>query len=75
ARPQGHHGGPPSRPSSSRNPGSTAGRTGGRPGPRTTGTGRRRPSRPDPKLLRQRLIVFVVVTLLVALGIALAQKL
>lgn len=74
ARPQGPHGGPPSRPSSSRNPGSTAGRTGGRPGPRTTGTGRR-PSRPDPKLLRQRLIVFVVVTLIVALGIALAQKL
>ncbi|MFG2619685.1 serine/threonine-protein kinase [Streptomyces sp. NPDC048507] len=69
-------GGPSSRPSSPRNPGSTAGRTGGggRPGPRTTGTGRR-PSRPDPKLLRQRLIVFVVVTLLVALGIALAQKL
>ncbi|WP_405983157.1 serine/threonine-protein kinase [Streptomyces sp. NBC_00158] len=74
ARPQGPHSGPQSRPSSSRNPGSTAGRTGGRTGPRTTGTGRR-PSRPDPKLLRQRLIVFVVVTLIVALGIALAQKL
>ncbi|MFD0359449.1 protein kinase [Streptomyces sp. NPDC127110] len=74
ARPQGPHSGPQPRPSSSRNPGSTAGRTGGRPGPRTTGTGRR-PSRPDPKLLRQRLIVFVVVTLIVALGIALAQKL
>ncbi|MCX5379374.1 serine/threonine-protein kinase [Streptomyces sp. NBC_00091] len=74
ARPQGPHSGPHSRPSSPRNPGSTAGRTGGRPGPRTTGTGRR-PSRPDPKLLRQRLIVFVVVTLIVALGIALAQKL
>ncbi|MFB6518022.1 serine/threonine-protein kinase [Streptomyces sp. NPDC056401] len=76
---QGPRGGPDSRPSSARNtgsrgPGSTAGRTGGRPAPRTTGTGRR-PSRPDPKLMRQRLIVFVVVTLLVALGIALAQKL
>ncbi|MFC9298872.1 protein kinase [Streptomyces sp. NPDC057011] len=78
-RPQG---GPPSRPSSSRTPRTpggpssrpTAGRTGGRPGPRTTGTGRR-PSRPDPKLMRQRLIVFVVVTLIVALGIAAAQKL
>lgn len=72
-------GGPQSRPSSSRNPGGpasrpTAGRTGGRPAPRTTGAGRR-PSRPDPRLMRQRLIVFVVVTLIVALGIALAQKL
>ncbi|MFD9102681.1 protein kinase [Streptomyces virginiae] len=75
-------GGPHSRPSSSRNPRSpggpssrpTAGRTGGRPAPRTTGTGRR-PSRPDPKLMRQRLIVFIVVTLIVALGIAAAQKL
>lgn len=77
-RPQGPHSGTRPRPSGARNPGSTAGRTGsrtgGRTGPRTTGTGRR-PSRPDPKLLRQRLIVFVVVTLLVALGIALAQKL
>lgn len=42
----------------------------GRPGPRPTGTGRR-PA--NPRLLRQRLFVFVVVTLLVALGIALAQ--
>ncbi|MFI8345122.1 protein kinase [Streptomyces sp. NPDC085639] len=74
--------GPHSRPSSSRNPQHpggptsrpTSGRTGGRPAPRTTGTGRR-PSRPDPKLMRQRLIVFVVVTLIVALGIAAAQKL
>ncbi|MET9466931.1 serine/threonine-protein kinase [Streptomyces sp. NPDC006544] len=77
--PQSGQGGPHSRPSSPRNtgsrgPGSTAGRTGGRPAPRTTGTGRR-PSRPDPKLMRQRLVVFVVVTLIVALGIALAQKL
>lgn len=74
-------GGPHSRPSSSRNPRGpgpssrpTAGRTGGRPAPRTTGAGRR-PSRPDPKLMRQRLIVFIVVTLIVALGIAAAQKL
>ncbi|MFE7097406.1 serine/threonine-protein kinase [Streptomyces erythrochromogenes] len=74
--------GPHSRPSSSRNPRSpggpssrpTAGRTGGRQAPRTTGAGRR-PSRPDPKLMRQRLIVFIVVTLIVALGIAAAQKL
>lgn len=42
----------------------------GRPTPRPTGTGRR-PA--NPRLLRQRLFVFVVVTLLVALGIALAQ--
>jgi serine/threonine protein kinase len=42
----------------------------GRPGPRTTRTGRR-PA--NPRLLRQRLFVFVVVTLLVALGIAAAQ--
>ncbi|MEU6659377.1 serine/threonine-protein kinase [Streptomyces sp. NPDC046821] len=44
---------------------------GGRQGPRTTGTGTRRPA--NPRLLRQRLFVFVVVTLLVALGIAAAQ--
>ncbi|MFH8612709.1 protein kinase [Streptomyces sp. NPDC018029] len=43
----------------------------GRQGPRTTGTGRRMPA--NPRLLRQRLTVFVVVTLLVALGIAAAQ--
>ncbi|MFF8969381.1 serine/threonine-protein kinase [Streptomyces sp. NPDC014995] len=42
----------------------------GRPAPRTTGTGRR-PA--NPRLLRQRLFVFVVVTLLVALGIAVVQ--
>jgi serine/threonine protein kinase len=42
----------------------------GRPGPRTTGTGRR-PA--NPRLLRQRLFVFVVVTLLVALGIGVVQ--
>ncbi|MFC4467353.1 serine/threonine-protein kinase [Streptomyces xiangluensis] len=50
---------------------STAPRSGaGRPGQRTTGAGRR-PA--NPRLLRQRLFVFVVVTLLVALGIAAAQ--
>ncbi|SEQ77642.1 Serine/threonine protein kinase [Streptomyces sp. yr375] len=43
---------------------------GGRPGPRTTGT-KLRPA--NPRLLRQRLFVFVVVTLLVALGIAVVQ--
>ncbi|WP_199854896.1 serine/threonine-protein kinase [Streptomyces dioscori] len=45
-------------------------RTGPRTGPRATGTGRR-PA--NPRLLRQRLFVFVVVTLLVALAIAAAQ--
>ncbi|MFD7464696.1 serine/threonine-protein kinase [Streptomyces tendae] len=58
---------------SSRNDGGrSAPRSGaGRKGPRTTGTGWRRPA--NPRLLRQRLFVFVVVTLLVALGIAAAQ--
>ncbi|MFF7371707.1 protein kinase [Streptomyces tricolor] len=42
----------------------------GRPGQRPARTGRR-PA--NPRLLRQRLFVFVVVTLLVALGIAVAQ--
>ncbi|MFF1543139.1 serine/threonine protein kinase, partial [Streptomyces sp. NPDC058291] len=42
----------------------------GRPGPRNTGTGRR-PA--NPRLLRQRIFVFVVVTLFVALGIAVVQ--
>ncbi len=42
----------------------------GRPGSRNTGTGRR-PA--NPRLLRQRLFVFVVVTLLVALGIGIVQ--
>ncbi|MCX4668580.1 serine/threonine protein kinase [Streptomyces sp. NBC_01381] len=55
-----------SRPAPSRN----TTRSGGRSGPRATGTGRR-PA--NPRLLRQRLFVFVVVTLLVALGIAAAQ--
>ncbi|GGW50297.1 protein kinase [Streptomyces lucensis JCM 4490] len=53
-----------------RSGGSRPGTRGGRPGPRSTGTGRR-PA--NPRLLRQRLFVFVVVTLLVALGIAVAQ--
>ncbi|MET9379689.1 protein kinase [Streptomyces sp. NPDC002928] len=49
----------------------TGGRSGaGRPAPRTTGTGRR-PA--NPRLLRQRLFVFIVVTLLVALGIGVVQ--
>ncbi|WP_327366321.1 serine/threonine-protein kinase [Streptomyces sp. NBC_01217] len=48
----------------------TNGRPGTRPGTRQTSTGRR-PA--NPRLLRQRLVVFVVVTLLVALGIAAAQ--
>ncbi|MFD7032466.1 serine/threonine-protein kinase [Streptomyces sp. NPDC059917] len=72
-------GGPSSRPTAGRTDGRTAGRTagrtgGGRTGPRTTGTGRR-PARPDPRLMRQRLIVFVLVTLIVAVGIAVAQRL
>ncbi|WP_326764586.1 serine/threonine protein kinase [Streptomyces sp. NBC_01591] len=48
----------------------TNGRPGTRPGARTTSSGLR-PA--NPRLLRQRLVVFVVVTLLVALGIAAAQ--
>jgi serine/threonine protein kinase len=76
-------GGVPSRPGSARptpsgrnttrsgSGGRPAPRSGaGRPGPRNTGAGRR-PA--NPRLLRQRLFVFVVVTLLVALGIAVAQ--
>lgn len=64
-----------SRPAPPRNTGRTGNRPAprsgtGRTGPRTTGTGRR-PA--NPRLLRQRLFVFVVVTLLVALGIAAAQ--
>ncbi|MGW3632256.1 serine/threonine-protein kinase [Streptomyces sp. NPDC005122] len=64
-----------SRPAPSRNTGRSGSRPAprsgtGRQGPRTTGTGRR-PA--NPRLLRQRLFVFVVVTLLVAVGIAVAQ--
>ncbi|MFJ9040683.1 serine/threonine-protein kinase [Streptomyces sp. NPDC102406] len=48
----------------------------GRPAPRTNGTGAGKKLRPaNPRLLRQRLFVFVVVTLLVALVIAAAQSL
>ncbi|MFB9524602.1 serine/threonine-protein kinase [Streptomyces cremeus] len=46
-------------------------RKGTRPGARPTSGGKLRPA--NPRLLRQRLVVFVVVTLLVALGIAAAQ--
>ncbi len=46
----------------------------GRPAQRTNGTGSGKKLRPaNPRLLRQRLFVFVVVTLLVALAIAAAQ--
>ncbi|MFE2016712.1 serine/threonine-protein kinase [Streptomyces sp. NPDC059499] len=52
----------------------TNGRPGTRPGVRTTSAGKGGKRRPaNPRLLRQRLVVFVVVTLLVALGIAAAQ--
>ncbi|MEW2630528.1 serine/threonine-protein kinase [Streptomyces sp. NPDC048389] len=63
-----------SRPQRPRTAGRTNGRQGGgtRPGVRTTSTGRR-PA--NPRLLRQRITVFFVVTLIVALGIAAAQKL
>ncbi|MFI6082124.1 protein kinase [Streptomyces sp. NPDC051217] len=70
-------GGRPPRPreGSPRTGSRTGGRPGTRPGARTTSGGRggRRPA--NPRLLRQRLIVFVVVTLIVALGIAAAQQL
>ncbi|MET9437941.1 serine/threonine-protein kinase [Streptomyces sp. NPDC006551] len=76
---QGRGRGPASRPSGPRTGGSRASqsRPDGRPVPsraggRTTSTGRR-PA--NPRLLRQRLFVFVVVTLVVALGIAAAQAL
>ncbi|MFD3490826.1 protein kinase [Streptomyces sp. NPDC058690] len=58
------------RPQATNGTNGTKGRPGTRPGTRTTSTGRR-PA--NPRLLRQRLVVFVVVTLLVALGIAAAQ--
>jgi serine/threonine protein kinase len=62
------------RPQPPRTPSRTSGRQGARPGPgsRTTSSGRR-PA--NPRLLRQRIIVFFVVTLIVALGIAAAQQL
>ncbi|MEU0157666.1 serine/threonine protein kinase, partial [Streptomyces sp. NPDC006261] len=55
---------------SGKRPSAANGRPGTRSGARTTSAGRR-PA--NPRLLRQRLVVFVVVTLLVALGIAAAQ--
>ncbi|MFB7449353.1 MULTISPECIES: serine/threonine-protein kinase [unclassified Streptomyces] len=64
-----------SRPSAGPRTGGSRGpqsRPGTRPGARSTSTGRR-PA--NPRLLRQRLFVFVVVTLIVALGIAAAQAL
>ncbi|MFK4594666.1 serine/threonine protein kinase [Streptomyces pristinaespiralis] len=61
-----------SRPQQPRGTARTNGRPGTRPGTRTTATGRR-PA--NPRLLRQRITVFFVVTLIVALGIAAAQKL
>jgi serine/threonine protein kinase len=61
------------RPQSPRSTQRTNGRQGTRPGVRTTSTGARRPA--NPRLLRQRIIVFFVVTLIVALGIAAAQQL
>ncbi|MFV8127441.1 protein kinase domain-containing protein [Streptomyces syringium] len=71
-RPQAPRPGAP-RPGGARRTGGAARtpRSGSRPGGSRTGPGARRPA--DPRLLRQRLIVFVVVTLLVALGIAAAQ--
>ncbi|MEU8706232.1 serine/threonine-protein kinase [Streptomyces sp. NPDC048565] len=55
-------------------PKGTNGRPASRPGVRTTSAGKGGKRRPaNPRLLRQRLVVFVVVTLLVALGIAAAQ--
>ncbi|MDQ0797440.1 serine/threonine-protein kinase [Streptomyces sp. B1I3] len=73
SRPQASRGGTPSgkRPHGTQG---TNGRPGTRSGGRTTSAGsngKRRPA--NPRLLRQRLVVFVVVTLLVALGIAAAQ--
>ncbi len=60
---------PASRPSSGRQPAAPPRPSAGRGGPATV----RRTGRRDRGLLRQRLIVFVTVTLLVALGIAVAQ--
>jgi serine/threonine protein kinase len=61
-----------SRPRPSHGSSRPEGRQGTRPGARTTSASRR-PA--NPRLLRQRIIVFVVVTLIVALGIAAAQQL
>ncbi|MET9531820.1 MULTISPECIES: protein kinase domain-containing protein [unclassified Streptomyces] len=74
-RPSAPQGG--ARPGPPRNTTRSGGRTNSRPGARS-GTGRRtsagrRPG-PSPRMMRQRLIVFVVVTLIVLLGIAAAQQ-
>ncbi|MFE3327203.1 serine/threonine-protein kinase [Streptomyces sp. NPDC059176] len=61
-----------SQPSASRGGSGRIGRPASRPGVRTTSTGRR-PA--NPRLLRQRIFVFIVVTLVVALGITVAQGL
>ncbi|WP_274922910.1 serine/threonine-protein kinase [Streptomyces clavifer] len=65
---------PGARPHGTNGANATNGRPGTRPGVRTTSAGRNGKRRPaNPRLLRQRLVVFVAVTLLVALGIAAAQ--
>ncbi|MGK5642835.1 serine/threonine-protein kinase [Streptomyces sp. URMC 126] len=66
---------PATRPLRQRRPDRPAARPASRPrnGSRTGGGATGRRTGGDPRLLRQRLIVFVVVTLLVALGIAAAQ--
>ncbi|MEV6263744.1 serine/threonine-protein kinase [Streptomyces sp. NPDC051784] len=73
SQPRGTRGGP--RPGQQPpGPRRTNGGQASRPGVRTTSTGKGGKRRPaNPRLLRQRLVVFVVVTLLVALGIAAAQ--
>ncbi|WP_069173303.1 serine/threonine-protein kinase [Streptomyces griseus] len=76
SRPQASRGGTPvgKRPHGTNGTHRTNGRPGTRSGVRTTSAGKNGPRRPaNPRLLRQRLVVFVVVTLLVALGIAAAQ--
>ncbi|MFE3519800.1 serine/threonine-protein kinase [Streptomyces sp. NPDC059166] len=74
SQPRGTRGGP--RPGGQQPPAPrrTNGSGASRPGVRTTSAGKGGKRRPaNPRLLRQRLVVFVVVTLLVALGIAAAQ--
>ncbi|MFJ8886071.1 protein kinase [Streptomyces sp. NPDC102402] len=71
---RGTRGGPRQGQQQAQGPKSTNGRQATRPGVRTTSAGKSGKRRPaNPRLLRQRLVVFVVVTLLVALGIAAAQ--
>ncbi|WP_353946980.1 serine/threonine-protein kinase [Streptomyces sp. HUAS MG91] len=75
SRPSNGRTGGGSRNSTSRSGSRPAPRSGaGRPAPRTNGTGTGKRLRPaNPRLLGQRLFVFVVVTLLVALAIAAMQ--